>query len=144
MNRASGVISVYQWTDLFIYTFKKKKRSESLLSPLQLCLGALFSGEVVNCVIFQSLTTNSCSINHNSKMSDWFFLMYKNKQSPCKKNPNWTGNNAANITQLMQIQGKCASKLIRPVCLREDYGTRLTIIYQAVILSAVATQKTSA
>lgn len=48
MSRASGVISVYQLNDLFIFLFDKK---ESPLSSVQLCLGALFSREVLNCVI---------------------------------------------------------------------------------------------
>lgn len=51
MNSASGVLSVSQQTDLFIFLLKKRKKKEAqslLPSPLQLCLGALFSGELLS------------------------------------------------------------------------------------------------
>lgn len=81
MNRASGVVSVYQWTDLFIYSFKKKRgvKASSLLSA------AVFRRSVFwkSCELCHLPVTNSQQLQHQPQQQNvgLIFLMYKNKQT---------------------------------------------------------------
>lgn len=105
--------------DRFVYLliWRKKKK---ILSSAAVFRRTVFwrSGELCH---LQPLTTNSCSINHNSRLclgggggqygTDFLYRII-NKQQPIRKKQKTTENktrsNAANIAQRVQTLTKCA------------------------------------